>query len=120
MVHLITTDDTCSEGTMSPIASIVIHTDFIPIYVCRSYHWGITTIPKNGMLGVTELSYYFWYDIHTSFFTVLLQTDLKAGKDVRRPSGCSAWPHPLILQVWTHAFLALGLFIPADCIERLT
>ena len=52
------------------IASIVIHTDFIPNYVCRSYHWGITTIPKNGMLGVTELSYYFWYDIHTSFFTV--------------------------------------------------
>ena len=33
-------------------------------------HWGITTIPKNGMLGVTELSYHFWYDIHTSFFTV--------------------------------------------------
>ena len=38
--------------------------------MCRSYHRGITTIPKNGMLGVTELSYYFWYDIHTSFFTV--------------------------------------------------
>ena len=35
-------------------------------------HWGITTIPKNGMLGVTELSYHFWYDIHTSFFTVFL------------------------------------------------
>ena len=52
------------------IASIVTYTDFIPIYVCRSYHWGITTIPKNGMLGVTELSYHFWYDIHTSFFTV--------------------------------------------------
>ena len=31
---------------------------------------GITTIPKNGMLGVTEVSYHFWYDIHTSFFTV--------------------------------------------------
>ena len=69
MVHLIKTDDTCSEGTMSPISN-VIHTDFIPTYVCRSYHLGITTTPKNGMLGVTELSYHFWYDIHTSFFTV--------------------------------------------------
>ena len=38
--------------------------------MCRSYHRGITTIPKYGMLGVTEFSYYFWYDIHTSFFTV--------------------------------------------------
>ena len=74
MVHLIKTDDTCSEGTMSPISygySIVIHTDFIPI-MCVDHTMGITTIPKNGMLGVTELSYYFWYDIHTSFFTVHL------------------------------------------------
>ena len=53
------------------IASIVIHTDFIPFYVCRSYHWGITTIPKNGMLGVTELSYYFWYDIHILPFLLI-------------------------------------------------
>ena len=61
------------EQCQLAIASIVIHTDFIPIYVCRSYHWGITTIPKNGMLGVTELSYYFWDDIHTSFFTVMVK-----------------------------------------------
>ena len=67
----IKTDDTVKKQCHPlAIASIVIHTDFIPIYVCRSYHRGITTIPKNGMLGVTELSYYFWYDIHTSFFTV--------------------------------------------------
>ena len=38
--------------------------------MCVDHTRGITTIPKNGMLGVTELSYYFWYDIHTSFFTV--------------------------------------------------
>ena len=43
------------------IASIVIH---IPFYVCRSYHWGITTIPKNGMLGVTEL--------HTTFGVIFI------------------------------------------------
>ena len=40
--------------------------------MCVDHTMGITTIPKNGMLGVTELSYYFWYDIHTSFFTVLI------------------------------------------------
>ena len=64
------------------IASIVIHTefDFIPIYVCRPYQ-GITTIPKNGMLGVTEVSYYFWYDIHTSFFTVHGYTWLHSKND---------------------------------------
>ena len=44
--------------------------------MCRSYHWGITTIPNNGMLGVTELSYYFWYDIHTSFFTVYFMSKI--------------------------------------------
>ena len=38
--------------------------------MCVDHTMGITTIPKNGMLGVTELSYHFWYDIHTSFFTV--------------------------------------------------
>ena len=40
--------------------------------MCVDHTMGITTIPKNGMLGVTELSYYFWYDIHTSFFTVYI------------------------------------------------
>ena len=38
--------------------------------MCVDHTMGITTIPKNGMLGVTEVSYHFWYDIHTSFFTV--------------------------------------------------
>ena len=51
---MIKTDDIVKEQCHPlAIASIVIHTDFIPIYVCRSYHMGITTIPKNGMLGVT-------------------------------------------------------------------
>ena len=72
MVHLIKTDDTVKEQCHPlAIASIVIHTDFIP---CVDHTKGITTIPKNGMLGVTELSYYFWYDIHTSFFTVWVPT----------------------------------------------
>ena len=39
-------------------------------FMCVDHTMGITTIPKNGMLGVTEVSYHFWYDIHTSFFTV--------------------------------------------------
>ena len=52
--------------------------------MCVDHTMGITTIPKNGMLGVTELSYYFWYDIHTSFFTVCSWRGEEG-------SGCS-WP----------------------------
>ena len=46
--------------------------------MCVDHTIGITTIPKNGMLGVTEVSYHFWYDIHTSFFTVHTTYDVKA------------------------------------------
>ena len=38
--------------------------------MCVDHTMGITTIPKYGMLCVTEVSHYFWYDIHTSFFAV--------------------------------------------------
>ena len=43
----------------------MIHTEFDSYqFMCVDH-----TIPKNGMLGVTEVSYHFWYD---PFFTVCM------------------------------------------------
>ena len=53
--------------------------------MCVDHTVGITTIPKNGMLGVTEVSYHFWYDIHTSFFTVYDSSPGSVSENVHKP-----------------------------------